>query len=98
MTNTEKATAIMKSNLDDDLKVELIGLIMNPQSPQTAYPMYGDSWQKRMFEDGNWWEKITCKPTTGTSPEEWDPGRYMYEKAQADNVMNNPYRYKANGV
>ena len=71
MTNTEKATAIMKSNLDDDLKVELIGLIMNPQPSQTVYPMYTeDGWQRRTFENGNWWEKITCKPTTGTSPEE----------------------------
>lgn len=95
MTNTEKATAIMKSNLDDDLKVELIALIMNP-TPVQVVPMYTeDGWLKRTYEDGNWWEKLRCQPNTGDPIEDWNPAREMYERAQADSVANHRIFYKS---
>lgn len=96
-TNEEKAEAILNSNLDNSLKVELIAMIMASDKhvavPVPVYPLYTpDQFQQQDFYNPY---KITCKPTTGEKIMDWDPGRVSKEKAEADCVTSNPVTYNS---
>lgn len=93
MTNetTKKCQEIMKSNLPDDLKFELIALLQNPTAPTIiTYPVVQAQPVERTIP---WWERVTCGDSTGSAPDDWNPARKAWVDAQADNVMNNKVFY-----
>lgn len=90
----KKCIAILHSDLSDALKIELIGRLKEPKT--TVYyptPIYLQPPQKL-----NWWDQVTCTPNTGSpvipettvtsNGENFNPSREAWERAQADNVMN----------
>lgn len=93
MTNetTKKCQEIMKSNLPDDLKFELIALLQNPATPTIiTYPVIQERPVERTIP---WWEHVTCGDSTGNAPGDWNPARKAWVDAQADNVMNSRVFY-----
>lgn len=83
---TKKCQTIMKSNLPDDLKFELIALLQNPVAPTViTYPVIQERPIERTIP---WWERVTCGDSTGSAPDDWNPARKAWIDAQADNVMN----------
>ena len=97
-TAEEKAKEVLNSNISDYLKIELIGLLMNPT--KVEYTPVNPVIVKWPGCEGY---KITCKPTTGEAPVEW-PGLSGYDDTdwckqhlkdvEANNVLNNPVSYK----
>lgn len=100
----QKCLEILHSDLSDSLKIELIGLLKEPKT--TVYyptPVYVQPPQKL-----NWWERVTCAPNTGSPVTpvttitsnfgDFNPTREEWEKAQADNVINQRIFYKNQGV
>lgn len=94
-----KCVTVMHSDLPDDLKVEIIALLKAKIAVNTYYYPYPIYTQDQWSQQGkNWWEHITCKPepNTGspilprtiTTAGDYNPARDEWEKAQADNVMN----------
>ena len=57
----EKCKKILNSNLDDDLKVELIGLLQNPQPNVTIIPYVEPyvTWTTWPFDSGK--TEVTCE-------------------------------------
>ena len=83
---TKKCQEIMKSNLPDDLKFELVALLQNPTAPTIiTYPVIQDRYTERTIP---WWERVTCGETTGSAPKNWNPAIKAWIDAQADSVMN----------
>lgn len=97
-TAEEKAKEVLNSNISDYLKIELIGLLMNPA--KVEYTPVNPVIVKWPRYEGY---KITCKPTTGEAPVEW-PGLNGYDDTdwckqhlkdvEANNILNSPVSYK----
>ena len=98
-TINEKCKEILASNLDEDLKIELIALLKggaqtiyvpwNPvPNPSPTYPPYNQPW----------WERVTCG-NSGCRPwgDGYQPTKQEWENAQADNVMNSQVSYRNRG-
>lgn len=97
-TAEEKAKEVLNSNISDYLKIELIGLLMNPA--KVEYTPVNPAIVKWPGYEGY---KITCKPTTGEAPQEWpivsryddtDWCKQHLKDVEANNVLNSPVSYK----
>lgn len=83
----DKINKIVESNLDDDLKLELINALMDNHTTVPVYPIYTEDQWLRGNDYYNPY-KVTCGDHTGRRVDVWNPSRDAYEKAQADCVTN----------
>ena len=52
MTEKEKGLEIIKSNLNDELKIELLSLLLKKEATDETIRKYPETWN-----DSGWWEQ-----------------------------------------
>lgn len=87
MTQDEKSILVMESNLPDDLKVELIGLLQRPKDVQyVPYPVYPKDFKNE------WWKRLETNDKPKVVPfvddSGWTEQQCLNGIADAESIIN----------
>lgn len=92
MTQDEKSILVMESNLPDDLKVELIGLLQRPKDVQyVPYPVYPKDFKNEWWKRLETTDKSKVVPCVGDSG--WTEQQHLNDITDAGSIINSNVTY-----